>query len=227
MSSEVRIDEEIRNRFGSVKIAFLIARNITITATPPREKKIARRVEAELRDALTVPTLNTDPIIASWFDLARRMGISDDADLPAQVQLMRRILSGHDIPKINNVVDAANITAAQFRCPVGAFDLDKLQPGITLRIARPGEVIRPLFATDDVPIPEGEIVYADSELVFSRYSKDADQTKITDLTKNIFCVVDGTPETSVEHITRARDSLASLLLDVGGDIEIERGVVVA
>jgi DNA/RNA-binding domain of Phe-tRNA-synthetase-like protein len=227
MSNFASIDEHVAQSYGAIKIAYLIARNIQILPTPPREKKIARRVEADARSKFTSQTLPEDPLLGSWLDLARKMGITNDDELPAQIQLLRRIISGKDIPKINNVVDAANITAAEFKCPVGAFDFDKLQGKVTLRLARAGESMRPLFSSSAIEIPEGEIVYADVDKIFSRYCKDADETKITESTKNIFCVVDGTDQTPTEHVIRARDSLAILLRDVcGNETLVEEGLVI-
>jgi DNA/RNA-binding domain of Phe-tRNA-synthetase-like protein len=217
MSDFVKIDEMVAQSYGAIKIAYLIARNIQVIPTPPREKKLARKVEVDVRTKFTIVNFQEDPLISSWFELAKKMGISSDDDLPAQIQLLRRILSRYDIPKINNVVDAANITAAEFKCPVGAFDFDNLQGNVTLRLAKAGEVMKPLFASSMIELPEGEIVYADEAKVFSRYSKDADDTKITDVTKNIFCVVDGTKQIPAEHITKARDSLDSILRDVCGN----------
>ncbi len=220
----VTINADVVARYGEIKIAYLLAANIRVAATPPREKKLARQVEAELRASLAADNLEADAVLSSWLRLSQAMRIQSAADRPAQLQLISRILSARDIPKINNIVDAANITAAQYRSPVGVFDLDKLEGPIRLRLAQPDDVMIPLFAPSAVSLVSGEIVYSDNTGVFSRYSKDSDRTKIENETRNLFAVVDGTASVGAEYLATARDALAKLLEDVAGpDLMIRVG----
>ena len=214
------IDPAVRDAYGAVNVAFLVLSNLTVTKTPPRLKKIARKAEAELREAAADRWPGEG--LSSWEELAGRMGLVQRSDLPAPRELAESIRAGRTIPKINSVVDAANVTAICYETPVGAFDLDTLEPPITLGLAGAGASITPILATSPVTCVEDEIVYADKNRVFSRYSRDADFSKITDDTKHVLCVVDGTPEMPTSRLTEAAELLAGLLTDaLEGQVSID------
>jgi DNA/RNA-binding domain of Phe-tRNA-synthetase-like protein len=215
----VTIDPEIAVKYGGVKIAYLFIDGVKIVKTPPREKKIARNLESEIREHFRSVKLESDGNLRDWMCLAEKMGVIEEHLLPAQIGLIKSILAGRDIPKINNVVDAGNIIAAKYRCPVGIFDAAGIVSNICLRIAKKDEEYLPMFSSHNVKVLSQEIVYSDQLGIFSRYSKDADRTKITDHTNSIFCVIDGTDSIALSHIIEARDELASLIKEIAGEIE--------
>lgn len=224
----IKIDPKIAEIHGSVKIAYLVISGIVVSKTPPREKKIARIIEAELRSQFNEIDFTSDFYIKEWLAFASQMRIEKPELLPAQIGLIKNILLGRDIPKINNVVDAGNIIAAKFRCPVGIFDLSTLGKDVTLRKAGAGERYTPMFELESTELLQGEVVYADEMGIFSRYSKDSDRTKITELTDTILCVIDGTNGIFSEHLLNARTELAQLLKEVAGDdLKIESDLVIA
>jgi DNA/RNA-binding domain of Phe-tRNA-synthetase-like protein len=213
----IEIDVEVAERYGEVSFAFAIAHNTQIVSTPPREKKRARSVEAQLRNTLTTEEMSSHARLGEWLRYASAMGLADEDELPAQIQLVRRILNGRDIPKINNVVDAANIIAAEYQFPVGAFDYNAIDGRVVLRLAKPAEKMRPMFASDDIDLRPAEVIYADDSRVFSRYCKDCDATKITPETTDVFFVVDRAPGVPVDDVVAARDALVELIRDVAGE----------
>lgn len=222
------IDSKVAEKFGSIKVGYMFIDNIAVIKTPPREKKLARQVEATIRERLQSKNLLEETKILEWTALANKMGISEEDELPANIGLLKSINSGRDIPKINCVVDAANIIAAKFCCPVGVFDANALHSEITLRIATAGENYLPLLGDKNIEVHEGEIVYSDSQGIFSRYCKDADRSKVTEQTTSLFCVVDGTNETPAEYVEQVRNELSDLLKEVcGQSISIVSGLAIA
>lgn len=226
LSGFIEISDGIRSRFLGVKIAYLLLHNAQVISTPPRQKKRARATENELRSFFDHKSILTESNIASWIDLYKSMDLDVTEIRPAQLELALNVLHGKNIPKINNIVDAANMLALTSKCPVGAFDLDNLVTPVMLRLSEAGETYVPLFCSEPETVPLGEIVYADNEGIFSRYSKDADRTKITLDTQNVLYVVDGAPSTEKMVLLRALDVLSDLLTDVAGEnITIEKGYV--
>ncbi len=213
-ATSVRIASDVRDTYGDVNLAYLVFSDFRVGSTPPRLKKIARRVEEELRSSAGEEGLGER--LVSWEKLARRMGLTDIDDLPAPRALVHSVLKGNTIPKINFVVDSANVTALKFRTPVGAFDLGKLRgtdcpPPRGRRRgdnADRGEQARRLRA-------RGDRVCGPRRL-FSRYSRDADFSKITDETTTVLCVVDGTPEIDPAVLLEGGAYLRDLIVDVAG-----------
>jgi|GEM_PF-3173042 len=222
--TDISINPNIYCNYGNIKISYCIFRNVDVLNTPPRMKKVARSVERDIREHLSSESWEKQLNIDTWMKLFNNMGLMEIEERPASVQLVERILSGKNIYKINNIVDAANITAAKYLVPVGVFNFDSITPPIKLRMALPGENMIPLFQEDPIEVNLKEIVYTDASGIFSRYSKDADRTKITDDTKNVFAVVDGTDEIDRGYLEEARSFLISLIKDTCGEqLHIELG----
>ena len=208
---EVIISSDVSRKFPGIKIAYLYVYDVKTGETSHALETIKREVEKEVRDKFTFSNLLEDKNIGSWNRLFSQSGLDTKIVQPAQEALVRRILRGKSIPRINNIVDCANIIAAKCGVPCGAFDLDKIEGNIVLRLAMEGESILPLFEDKYETVPVGEIVYADDVRIFSRYSKDSDITKITSATINVFFVIDGTAEVDETEIKTYRDFLADLV----------------
>lgn len=176
---------------------------------PPRIKKIARKTETELRER---PMAETTDTRLAWEIYATSMGLAD-ADLPAPAALRSDILRGRNIPKINCLVDCANITALRYDSPVGVFDVASLGFPVRLRLATQSDWLIPIGTDEAVACLPGEVVYGDRHGVFSRYCRDAERSKITEATQNVLCVVDGAPGVRGSHVDAAMEFMLSLLDD--------------
>lgn len=224
----IKIEKEVLNKFGCIKIAYLLIEGVNIEKTPPREKKIARKIESEIREEFRNKNFEDESNINTWISFSNKMGNFEEEFYPAHIGLVQRILSGRDIPKINNIVDAGNIISAKYKCPVGIFDSDKISDKISLKISDGNELYIPILSENEVKIATGEVIYSDGVGVFSRYSKDADRTKVTDNTKNLLCVIDGTDLISAEYILAARDELLSLIKEVCvSELKIYSNIILA
>ena len=53
--------------------------------------------------------------------------------------LLRRVLSGKGMYKINTVVDINNLVSLKTFHPIGSYDLEKIKAPLTFRAGRPGE----------------------------------------------------------------------------------------
>ncbi|HEY4810409.1 MAG TPA: phenylalanine--tRNA ligase beta subunit-related protein [Solirubrobacteraceae bacterium] len=202
------MEHAVRSRYGDVTVAYSMIFMPLVGAIPPRIKKIARKTEAELRERSSPDT----GIRAAWEVYAASMGL-EGADLPAPAALRNEVLRGRNIPKINCAVDCANITALRYDSPVGVFDLASLTPSIDLRLATQDDSLVPIAGTEAISCIPGEVVYSDRCGVFSRYSRDAERSKVTEATRNLLCVVDGAPGVGGHHVEAAMKFMLSLLED--------------
>ena len=71
--------------------------------------------------------------------LFRSIGADPTRMRPASEALLRRILKGGELPRINSVVDAANVISLRFLLPIGLYDADKIEGDILLRLGRDDE----------------------------------------------------------------------------------------
>lgn len=223
----IEISDDVGDLYGAVKLAYRFFADLQVIPTPPRLKKIARLREQGLRDR--VESLEVHTNVAAWRTLADAMGLVREDETPAPIGLAHSILVGRSLPKINSVVDCANVAAITHLTPVGVFDLARLTPPIQLRLATEGETIHPIGALAPVRCRRGEIVYADSMGIFSRYSRDADRSKVTFETATVLCVVDGTPSTPFELVEEAVADVEDLIIGISGPEArvVSRGAVAA
>jgi phenylalanyl-tRNA synthetase beta chain len=86
----------------------------------------------------------------------------DDRPLPASVLAP---LTAADIHSINAPVDASNLTNFDIGQPSHAFDADKIDGAIIVRLSRKGEKAWLLFTPGPIEIPEGTLVIADESKI--------------------------------------------------------------
>jgi DNA/RNA-binding domain of Phe-tRNA-synthetase-like protein len=71
--------------------------------------------------------------------LYRRFGQDPTRHRPSSEALLRRVRRGDALPRVNSLVDVANVVSLRLQVPVGLYDLDRIEGGLTLRLGRPGE----------------------------------------------------------------------------------------
>jgi DNA/RNA-binding domain of Phe-tRNA-synthetase-like protein len=118
--------------------------------------------------------LSAIPCIAVWRRAYRQFGIRKTSYRSAVERLVKNVLAGGGIPRINAFVDAYNAVSLKHMLPAGADDLDCLVGDLTFRYSRAGDRFLDMGALDergeplsDPPKP-GEVVYADAEKVLCR-----------------------------------------------------------
>lgn len=140
--------------------------------------------------------------------VGRTMAIEDIAKLPAvqalrrayralgkdptryrgsQEALLRRILRGLGLYRINTVVDINNLVSIESRQSLGVFDREKIDGDVMLRVARPGETYKGIGK--ELLNLEGLPVYADAAGPFGSPTSDSERAMVTVATRRIFLVV--------------------------------------
>lgn len=69
--------------------------------------------------------------------------------------------------RVSAPVDATNLANLEFGQPTHAFDADRIDGEVFVRVARPGEKAWPLFAKEPVTLPLGALVIADRSKVLA------------------------------------------------------------
>lgn len=210
------ISQQVAKRYPGTKVGIIEARGLITKESDAWLEELKVKTFHEFRELHNFRTLLESVGVASWRKFYRSMGLDPRKNVPPHEGLGKRVLKRRQLPQILTLVDCANLAALKFLTPVGAFDLNKLVGQITLRLAKDGEAFVPLGSEGPEDLTPGEVVYADAEKVFSRYSKDSNYTRITPHTENAFIVVDGTREIDERYIREAVSYLADLIRKVCG-----------
>jgi len=177
----------------------------SVSAFEGYEQDIFRRLRADT----TLDSLKDDPIFRSFRDLYWSHGMDPTKLRVSSEALLRRVLVGQNLWRVNDVVDVANLASVAHHLPVGLVDLSKLVGDITVRNAHMGEEFYRIGG-GTVVCRGREIVLADAEKIicFGYATHDSDLTRVTDETNDVLLLVFGSPAVSLEYMLRsAHDTL--------------------
>ena len=138
--------------------------------------------------------------------LYRRTGVDPTRERPSSERLLRRVLKGHALAKINTLVDCINLASLELQCPLGLYDLESIAAPAEIRIGCPGEHFRGIH--ERILNLEGKPVAVDQEGPFGNPSYDSRRTRVgTETTKAM--VLCWTPlETPLKYIRKVQKELA-------------------
>jgi DNA/RNA-binding domain of Phe-tRNA-synthetase-like protein len=187
---------------------------------------LLRDVEERVRQDESLADLVAHPKIAAWRQAFSQFGARPSKYQASVEALVRRARRGDALPPINALVATYNAVSLRFLLPVGGDDLDLVSGGLHLRAAKGDESFKPLGAPLDAeseePPEAGEIVYADgAKVLCRRWSwRGGEPSKISPATTNAVLNVHGLPPATLDEVTRATETLATLVRQVCGGSSI-------
>jgi DNA/RNA-binding domain of Phe-tRNA-synthetase-like protein len=101
--------------------------------------------------------------------------------------LLRRIIAGKGLPRINAVVDIINLVSVESRLPIGLYDLARVRGDIVFRAGRAGESYKGI-GKYDLNL-EGLPVFCDALGPHGSPTSDSERTMVTSETKNVLAVI--------------------------------------
>lgn len=201
---------EIKNLVSDmgVRIAYRVVTGINNKDRPKEVDELIRSVEEEVRRKYKLEELKENPIIRIYRDFYWRMGIDPTKQRPAQEALLRRVLRGEDLPRINPAVDIGNAASMKYLVPVGLYDVDKIGGGVLELRWSKGELFQPIggrpFAVN------GQIVLAKGDTIIHVYPyRDSELTKVDEGTKNVLIVVAGLRGLNDEILVECAEFISS------------------
>ncbi len=79
------------------------------------------------------------PVLAPARELYRALGMDPTRHRPSSEALLRRLLQGKDLYRLDPVVDTGNLFSLIHSLPLGLYDRSRLHGDITLRLGHDGE----------------------------------------------------------------------------------------
>lgn len=154
---------------------------------------------------------NEIPGVKETRELYQKCGIDPTKTRPSSEALLRRILQGKGLYRINNLVDICNWCSLEFQLPIGLYDADNVKGSICCRFGEEGESFSGI-RKDDVNV-EGRICMADDEGAFGSPTSDSARTMITENTKRAFMALFALKHTEdsmlMDYLERAERRIAA------------------
>ena len=191
------VEPELRGEFPELSLTWA-----SLEARPGRSAWEARRRLRELSDRYTggrVIHMRQDPVPWAYRVFWRQVGIDPDRErTPAEQVALERMRDG-GFRSRNSVDDALTIAVAETGVPVVAFDAERVEGGLGLRLSRVGE----LLGGRGRPLSARQIVIADDERPLAvLVGEVAPEGGVTPATERMIVAalgVKGVPRISVEE----------------------------
>jgi DNA/RNA-binding domain of Phe-tRNA-synthetase-like protein len=200
----LKIESELSTRFLDLNALPFQVNNVKIRKKDPELEIFKLEIMKQVRNEYDLDDVKDHPTFRAYRDFFWRIGIDPTKIRPAAEALIRRILAGKTLPCINTLVDAYNLASVKSRIALATFDANKLEGTLVMRFAEKGEQFYGIGMEKPLILKGGEIVVSDCEKLIAVYPyRDADNTKVTQKTKNILFVVCGVPGITKETLKNA------------------------
>ena len=202
----VTISEEVRRAFPNLHVLTSSIENVIVEKSNSALEEFKRERLQEIQDAYDLETLKDKSILRAYRDFFWKLGVDPTKTRPAAEALIRRLLRGKPLPRINTLVDAYNLASIKTEIAIAAFDSDKIRGELTMRYAEMGEEFLGIGMKTPLRLNGREIVVSDEEKLLAVYPyRDAEDTKVTEATRNVLLLFCGVPGIPMQKLLEAKD----------------------
>ncbi len=193
-TSDLKIDPELQRRHPGIIIGAGIIRSKGANPNTQLLEQEIRATTEWLRATYSLDRLKDEANSRAYRDFYWRLGIDPTKQRPAAEALARRLLRGESLPRVNGVVDAYNCASLRSLIAIGAYDLERVTGGLSLRLSREGEGFEPIGGKS-LALQAGLIVLADESFVMHLYPyRDSKLTAVSATSKNVLILSAGVPK---------------------------------
>jgi DNA/RNA-binding domain of Phe-tRNA-synthetase-like protein len=151
----------------------------------------------------------------------KRVGLDPTKTRPSSEALLRRVMKGDALPRINSMVDVCNWCSLEFQLPYGLYDLAHVEGDtIDLRLGRDRESY-PGIRKDEVHVA-GRICLADARGPFGNPTADSARTMVTTATTRALVVVFAPRSLDAAQLARVLDVTSERMHQFTGASETGR-----
>ncbi|HLA78414.1 MAG TPA: phenylalanine--tRNA ligase beta subunit-related protein [Vicinamibacteria bacterium] len=205
---------------GRVRLGILVLDGVVV-----REQDEALRAEIEatgreLRGRFGGASSGEVPETAEARILYKALGIDPTKTRPSNEALLRRVLKGEALFRVNALVDALNLASLRVQLPFGLYDLGRVEPPIVLRKGGTGESYEGI--RKGVVNVEARPVMVDARGPFGNPTSDSARTMITLDTRSALVIAYAPAATTPARLNLVLDVTESLLTGHCGGTCTER-----
>lgn len=202
--ANIIINLDIKSRFPKLRV---LASKITIVEIRKKDaelEKFKNELINKMKEQYDLDSLKDVASFRMYRDFFWEIGVDPTKNRPAAEALIRRILRGENLQCINTLVDAYNLASIKTEIALAAFDADKLTGNLLMRVAKTCEEFMGIGMNKPMILQGSEIVVSDEEKLVAIYPhRDAEDTKVTEQTRNVLLLVCGVPGISEEALQNA------------------------
>jgi DNA/RNA-binding domain of Phe-tRNA-synthetase-like protein len=217
---DLSIDEGLR---GRAHLGMLVLEELHVRETDPGLEAEVTACGADFRKRYPDARSGDVPGVEEARTLYKALGLDPTKTRPSNEALLRRVLKGESLYRVNTLVDAANLASLRFQLPFGLYDLDRITPPVVLRLGRTGEGYEGI-RKGDVNV-EGRPVLADALGPFGNPTSDSARTMITLGTRRSLLTVYAPAASLSGRLASVLQGTEEIVLRFCGGRSVERRVV--
>jgi DNA/RNA-binding domain of Phe-tRNA-synthetase-like protein len=220
----LRADTAVLQKFPGYSGRVVYAYGLSNAESGGESSEILEAAEAEARRSFAGLAVASHPHIEAWRAAYGAFGSKPSKYLCSAESLLRRVLKGEPLPRINRIVDIYNAVSLRHVLPAGGEDLDRLEGDLVLAFAtgdEPFDGADP--ASSDAHPDPGEVVWKDSAGVTCRRWnwRQCRRTRLVPETLNAYFVLDRLAPYPLESFDAATGELRAHLKRLSPACEIE------
>ncbi|HYM39153.1 MAG TPA: phenylalanine--tRNA ligase beta subunit-related protein [Thermoplasmata archaeon] len=191
---QLTVDPGLRDRFPGLDAHLVQVGGLHVRERDARLDAFVPVLVREFREQLRLETLKDEPTLRAYRDFYWRVGIDPTKTRPASEALLRRVLQGKELPRINTLVDAYNLASMETRIAIAAFDGAHAHGDIRMRLARAGEEFLGIGMETPAVLKGVEVMCEDAEGLVAIYPhRDSHRTRVTTATTETVFMTCGVP----------------------------------
>lgn len=204
---------------GKIRLGVFQAEGVSATGTSPELERDLAVVCEHVRSLYRDPS-EAVGLFGPSRQLYRAIGLDPTKIRPSSEALIRRVIQGKGLYRINRVVDTCNLCSIDFALSIGLYDTDAVQWPVELRQGRTGEGYQGL-GKDHVNVA-GRWTLADREGPCGNPSSDSFRTRIQDGTTRCTFVIYAPAAHDLRRLqTELREAATRMATYAGGKTVLE------
>jgi DNA/RNA-binding domain of Phe-tRNA-synthetase-like protein len=220
MGLELSLADDLR---GKARLGWALLEGVTVRA---ESEELLAEIESygrEMRERFGGGPSGDEPGAADARDLYKSLGLDPTKTRPSNEALLRRVLKGEALYRVNTLVDALNLASLRQQLPFGLYDAARLAPPVVLRRGGPDEGYEGIRkARVNV---EGRPVLVDADGPFGNPTSDSARAMITLETTRALVVAYAPAAFTSARLQRVIDETAALLTRHCGGRTVEGALV--
>lgn len=217
---KIRIEEILKSKCPNIQLA-CIQCTISIEAKPEGLWKYIDEECKELESNLQVEEINKLPAIAMTRKAYKAIGKDPSRYRPSAEALLRRVVKGKGLYRINNVVDLLNLVSVRSGFSIGGYDIAHIEGALRLGIGKEEEPYEAI-GRGSLNIA-GLPLFRDDKGAFGSPTSDSLRTMVRETSSQFLMVFFNFD--ALSSIDEWLDYAENLLKNYGGASSIERKII--
>lgn len=199
---KIIFDESIRMKAPEFMAGYSIIENVKVEKSQkPLKKEIMTIINSVRKKYETRKQMYSSLPITAVRDLFKKNGRDPSKYAPSAEALLKRIIDGKDLYRINNVVECNNIGSMKYELPMGVYDLDKIKGDVIFKVGSEKDFMKTM-AKGEMKM-NNLLLTRDDEKLFGSPVSDSLHARITETTRNVLLLVYSTKRVGEKYLLEA------------------------